>query len=128
MLASINAEQRPRPGRGPAAGTDPAARARLVTAVASTVQRDAARRGEPILRVECEPYRPGGAGTFECLAVTADTPATARNPPESHGFPYRVNVTFATGRFAYCRISPRATKHLRAATPLSRECAGVDPP
>jgi hypothetical protein len=93
-----------------------------------TVQIDAARRGGTILRVECEPYRPGGEGTLECLAVTADTPATARNPPESQGHPYRVNVTFATGRFAYCRISPRAVKQLRAETPLPRECNGIDPP
>ena len=126
-LASINAEQRPRPGRGPAAGSDPVARARLLDAVTSTVRLDAARRVQPILRVECEPYRPGGQEIFACLAVTADTPATERNGPQAQGYPYRVKVTFATGRFAYCRVSPRAAKSRRE-TPLSRKCSGVDEP
>lgn len=128
LLASINAEQRPHRSSGPAAGSDPAARDRLIAAVASEVRSDAARRGDAILRVGCEPYRPGGEGTLVCLAVTADTPATARNPAESQGHPYRVRVAFATGRFAYCRISPRATKKLRADTPLAPACGGVDRP
>jgi DNA-binding SARP family transcriptional activator len=126
-LASINAEQRPHPGRGPAAGSDAAARDRLVAAVASSIRADGVRRGEAIVRVECEPYAPGGDGALTCLAVTADAPPTARSPAQSQGHPYRANVTFATGRFAFCRISPRATKVLRADTPLPATCGGDAP-
>jgi DNA-binding SARP family transcriptional activator len=109
MLASVNAEQRPHFARGPAGD-----RAGLLEAVGAAIRADATRRGEAILRVECEAHR--DAGSLACLAVTRDVAA------QSHGRPYRASVAFESGRFAYCRISPRAAKVLRAETPLPAAC------
>jgi DNA-binding SARP family transcriptional activator len=121
--ASIVAEQRPQFARGAPAGADPAARTRLLRDAGASVRTDAARRAR-VLRVECEPYPSGGEGAYECLAVTGDVPATERNAPGSAGQPYRLRIDYASGRYAYCRISPRAVKKLRAEAPLSPSCGG----
>ena len=69
-IARVTAEQRPHRSRGAPAGSDRAARARLLQAAATSVGADAraraarGRRDGPILRVECAPYpqprRPAG--------------------------------------------------------------------
>jgi hypothetical protein len=99
-----------------------------VAEAAQSIRADAERQVATVLRVECEPYVTGGPGTYACLAVTGDVPATARSGPASAGRPYRVRIDFASGRYAYCRVSPRAVKLLRAEVALSPECAGGDRP
>jgi len=130
LVAQLRAEQRLRAGQGtPARGLEGAAavsaRQALAADLAGAVRRDAqarVRSGEfahRILRVECERY-PRGAhgedpatdlaspiGRYSCLAVTADTPPTARNNASSLGYPYRARADFPSGKFAFCKISGR---------------------
>jgi DNA-binding SARP family transcriptional activator len=122
-LARVRTLQRPHLGRGVPAGSDPRARRRLVASAGGAVEA-AARRQAPILRVECDPYPPG-RGRYECLAVTADVPATARTPAGAHGLAYRVLIDFESGRYGYCRVAPRAAKAQREPVPLSPLCAGA---
>jgi hypothetical protein len=122
----LRAEQRPRFGRGAPAGEDLAARAALVAALPDAIQADARRRvaagalDGPIRVVECEPYprtvEGRGAhldpsqpsGRYACLAITREVQATELNEAAAIGHPYRVEVDFATGRYAFCKVSGRA--------------------
>ena len=136
LVARVNAEQRPRLGRGPAANGDVEARGRLLADVAASLEADARTRAARILRVDCEPFPPGAsaadrdprirAGTFQCLAVTGRVPATSVSPPGWLGAPYLARIDFVSGRYAYCRVAPRASKALRGETPLSRVCSRTD--
>jgi hypothetical protein len=121
-IARVAALQRPHLGRGAPAGGDAGARARLLAAAAADIRSDAGGEA-PVLRVDCEPF-PSGGGRYECLAVTADVPATARTPAGAKGLAYRVLVDFAGGRYGYCRLAPRAVKVQRAPVPLSPLCGG----
>ncbi len=124
-LARVEALQRPHLARGAPAGSDADARGRLVATAAGDIEADAGE-AQPILRVDCDPYPSAAAsrGRYECLAVTADVPATARTPAAAHGLAYRVLVDFDSGRYGYCRLAPRAVKVQRKPVPLSALCGG----
>ena len=124
ILAETKREQRPRFGRGEAAGRDVAARHALVVSAIGSIRADASTRsaagewGGPILSVSCEPFPPTvGApadeipsrqsGRYACLAVTSHIPATPGNPPGAVGHPYRARIDFTTGRYAFCKIRGR---------------------
>ena len=145
IIEQTRREQRPRFGRGAAAGADPAARRRLVASAAASIRADANTRaaaGEfhgPVLRVQCEGY-PVTAGDghpeehlslrsarYTCLAVTSDIPATEGNRPGVVGHFYRARINFANGRYAFCKIRGRpgemAIKR-RKSVPVPRVCGG----
>jgi hypothetical protein len=142
-IAAIRREQRPRFARAAPAGTDVAARERLVASAAASIDVDASRRaaaGEfhgPILRVKCDPYPPSSAaadqasssptGRYKCLAVTSDIPATAGNRSGVVGHPYRTKIDFRTGRYAFCKIRGRPGElavRANALVPVPRVCGG----
>ena len=124
-IVEIRREQRPRLARGTPAGTDVAARERLVASTADSIQADASKRaaaGEfhgPILRVSCEPFPRGGSappadqvpslatGRYSCHAITSDIPATSGNRAGVVGHPYRAKIDFRNGRYAFCKIRGR---------------------
>jgi hypothetical protein len=123
---AIQADQRPRHGRS-AAGE----RAEALAALQAAILADARRRvSEPIADIECErfpraddvlpPERDPSvrAGRYSCLAVTS------RFEGGALGHPYRAQIDFETGRFAYCKItgSPGLARDPRLATP--RACGG----
>jgi hypothetical protein len=145
QAAAARREQRPRFARGTAAGSDLTARRQLVTAAAASIKADATTRSDagefkgPILRVTCEPYPPTvdkvGAeampsrrtGTYECLAVTTEVPASERNVSGVLGYPYRTKIHFRTGRYAFCKVRGRPGELAIRATPgipLSPVCGG----
>src|SRR5262245_26327434 len=116
-IAQAREEQRPRTGDVFAGD-----RGRALAAVSSAVRADAAARvAEPILRVDCAPYPTGATGAdgrYECLAVTADVPATARSPAGARGHAYRVRIDFENGRYAFCKLAPRPQKNLGSAAAM----------
>jgi hypothetical protein len=144
-LERIQREQRPRFARGAPAGTDLAARRRLVDSAAASIQADASARasaGEfngPIMRVECEGYprttarAPADAdpskrtGRYACIAVTSEVPATPGNRSGVVGHPYRARIDFRNGRYAFCKTHGRpgelAVRAQRLA-PVPRVCGG----
>ena len=104
-------EQRPQFGRAPASS-----RAASLDEVAAAIAADARRRVRagaltgPIRRIECDPYPRSlhperqlarRRVRLACLAVTADFEGGAL------GHPYRALIDFATGRYAYCKVSGR---------------------
>ena len=142
-VAQIRREQKPRFGRGTAAGPDVAARERLVASAAASIKTDANQRaaaGEfhgPILRVKCDPYPPSSAsagqatsrptGRYQCLAVTSDIPATAGNRAGAVGQLYRTKLDFRNGRYAFCKIRGRPGElavRLNALVPVPQVCGG----
>jgi type II secretory pathway pseudopilin PulG len=140
------AEQRPRRGGGPPAGTDLVARRRLLDEVTAAILVDARERvaagalAGPILRVECEPFPRTVNGTpahddpnaptgrYACLAVTHDLPARSPDAAGSKGHPYRVGIDFESGSYAFCKIAGSPGKTIPIAgdplVPLARECGG----
>ena len=145
QLEHLRREQRPRFGHGAPAGTDLAARGRLVESATGSIQADASTRaaaGEfngPIMRVQCKPYPPAAgavpadqiasrsAGRYACLAVTSEIPATPGNPGGVLGHPYRARVDFRSGRYAFCKVSGRPGElAIRAtpAVPVPKVCGG----
>jgi hypothetical protein len=127
-VAALRAEQRPRRGRV-ATASRPAA----VRELAATIAADARGRVRAgtlkgtIRRVECEPF-PRSLDParqlarrrvrLACLAVTAEFDQGAL------GHPYRALIDFATGRYAYCKVSgrPDPTPDPEVTTP--RACGG----
>lgn len=145
QLAHLRREQRPRFGHGAPAGTDLAARGRLVASATGSIQADASTRaaaGEfngPIMRVQCRSYPPAAgalpadqiasrsAGRYACLAVTSEIPATPGNPSGVLGHPYRARVDFRSGRYAFCKVSGRPGElaiRARPAVPVPKVCGG----
>jgi hypothetical protein len=145
QLAHLRREQRPRFGHGAPAGTDLAARGRLVASATGSIQADASTRaaaGEfngPIMRVQCRPYPPvtgavpadeiasRSAGRYACLAVTSEIPATPGNPSGVLGHPYRARIDFRSGRYAFCKVSGRPGElaiKARPAVPVPKVCGG----
>jgi hypothetical protein len=127
-VRALAAEQRPHLGRSearprPAALEDLAA---AITADARRRVREGALDG-PIRRVDCEPF-PRSLNPerllarrrvrLTCLAVTAEFERGAI------GHPYRALIDFATGRYAFCKISgrPDPTPDPDVTTP--RACGG----
>lgn len=144
-VARLRTEQRPRFGRGPAAGVDLGARAALLQEATAAVETDARRRvatgalDGPIRRVACEPYprtvEGGGAdvdpsrdsGNYACLAVTRDVAPTERSEAAAIGHPYRVRIDFGSGRYALCKVSGRAGEGSIGKAPIvpvPRVCGG----
>jgi hypothetical protein len=132
----LRAEQRPRFGRGAPAGTDLAMRAALVDGLPAAVLKDARARvaagalDGPIRSVACEPF-PRSAdglgahldpdrstGRYSCLAVTREVEATALNESAAIGHPYRIQVDFESGRYAFCKVSGRAGEGAIATQPI----------
>jgi len=145
LLEETRREQRPRFGRGRAAGTDVPARQALVVSAVGSIRADASKRaaagewGGPILRVQCGPYPPTtGAvaadrapsrrvGRYSCIAVTSEIPATSGNRPGVVGHPYRARIDFGSGRYAFCKIRGRPGElavKARPPVPLPRVCGG----
>ena len=145
LLSEARREQRPRFGRGRAAGTDVRARHALVASTIASIRADASTRsaagewGGPILRVQCGPYPPtdGGVtadrvpsrrtGRYACIAVTSEIPATPGNRPGFVGHPYRARIDFGTGRYAFCKVRGRPGElavRVRPPVPVPRVCGG----
>ena len=145
LLEETRREQRPRFGRGAAAGTDVQARHALVASAIASIRADASTRsaaGEfngPILRVQCGPYPPTtGAvtadsiaskrtGRYSCIAVTSEIPATSGNRTGFVGHPYRARIDFGSGRYAFCKIRGRPGElavRARPPVPVPRVCGG----
>jgi hypothetical protein len=145
IVADTRREQRPRFARGTPAGTDLTARRLLVHSAATSIKADANKRaaaGEfngPILRVRCAPFPPTRegvpadatpsrrTGSYACLAVTSDIPATDRNKAGVVGHPYRTKINFHDGRYAFCKIRGRPGElaiQERPPVPVPRVCGG----
>jgi len=149
VIRALQLEQRPRFRRSnsrPVAGTGPnaelAARAAVLDEVAASILGDARARVRdgaldgPIRRVECEPFprsvtRAGAEddlsrrrGRYYCIAVTAEFEGTAESIGGALGHPYRAQVDFMSGRYAFCKVSgrPDPTPDPRVTTP--RVCGG----
>lgn len=128
-LRALRVEQRPRfarssfvaPASAPAAERL-AARRRLLSGATTAILVDARKRGlhGPIKRVECEAFprtvTPSGAerdlgrrlGRYQCLAITAEVERTATQGTGVIGHPYRMQIDFESGRYAFCKVSGRA--------------------
>ena len=109
--------------------------------LSALILADARRRvalGEldgPIRRVECEPFprtvegvgadrdlgrRRGG---YACIAITAEFGGAA-GARGVIGHQYRALVDFATGRFAYCKVSGQAGPAREQLATTPRACGG----
>jgi hypothetical protein len=110
----LRAQQRPQRGRA-AAG---ASRSEVVDQLQAAILADARARsargrlhGPPAKRVECEPLTgvdPTAARVaYDCVAVTSDLPSSETLPGGVIGHPFRAVAVFSTGRFTWCRVSPR---------------------
>ena len=133
LVRRLETEQRPRFRRS--ASVAPAgapaderldARAALMDELTAEILADArgrARRGEldgPIRRVECEPFprTVSGVGAHEdlarergryaCVAVTAEFGSGEVGATGVIGHQYRTEVHFASGRYAFCKVSGQA--------------------
>lgn len=134
--ARLRVEQRPRFGRGAAAGSDVAQRTNLLGDAQAAVEIDARQRvaagalDGPIRGVECEPFPrtlegrgahldpASKAGRYSCIAVTNDVRAGERTQASTIGHPYRLKIDFATGRYALCKVSGRPGEGSIGATPV----------
>ena len=148
-IRAIQAEQRPRRLRSDAVAPTGAnrrerlaARAGLMDELRGAIVGDARRRvregtlAGPIRRATCEPFPATvdavGAdedlarrrGRFACLAITAEIEGTARNAAGAVGHPYRAQVDFRTGRYAYCKISGRPDPIPNPEITTPRDCGG----
>jgi hypothetical protein len=120
------AESRPVPGRLSGAPADTvAARTAMLANLGDLVLSDARRRhaeGQLHNRakgVECEPFprtvsRRGAehdlsrrSGRYSCLAVTSKFDPSESSVGGSLGYPYRAQLDFTSGRYAFCKVSGR---------------------
>jgi hypothetical protein len=142
--ARLRIEQRPRFGRGAAAGFDVARRKELLAEARAGVEADALRRvaagslAGPVRRVTCEPFPrtldaegahldPDRAfGRYACLAVTHEVPAGERSEAATIGHPYRLRIDFTSGRYALCKVAGRAGEGApaRPLVTVPRVCGG----
>jgi hypothetical protein len=143
LARTLEAEQKPIAKRShapapPGAGGQAqlAARARMMGEITSAIAADArarVRRGAldgPIRRVTCErfPNRPGARGAdrdlsrrrgrFSCIAVTAAFQGGVL------GHQYRVAADFASGRYAFCKITGRAGPEREQVVTIPAACGG----
>lgn len=145
-IRKLEREQRPRFGRyqfsaadAAAAGEPPETRARLVDELSDAILVDSLRRarsgefekaGE---RVECEALggesdseAPGRdlSRRFSCIAVTSEIERSANTVGVMTGHPYRAQVDFESGRYAFCKISGQADLTLNPLVTTPRVCGG----
>jgi hypothetical protein len=137
LARMLQAEQRPILRRFAVARPDTlTARASMMDGITTAIAADArarVRRGAlkgPIRRVSCErfPNRPGTAGAdrdlsqrrgrFSCIAVTADFQGGVL------GHQYRVAADFASGRYAFCKITGRAGPERDQIVTIPAACGG----
>jgi hypothetical protein len=144
--ARLRLEQRPRFGRGPAAGADIAQRTTLLREARSGVEDDARRRVAarslegPVRWVTCAPHPPSvegkgdhldpakESGNYACLAVTSEVPVGEGSEGGAIGHPYRLRIDFGSGRYALCKVSGQAGEGASAAQPplpVPRACGGA---
>jgi hypothetical protein len=143
--ARLRIEQRPRFGRGVAAGSDVAQRTELLADARTAIEQDALDRVAtgslegPVRRVTCEPFPrslddegahldPGrSSGRYACLAVTQDVPPGERSVAATIGHPYRMRIDFISGRYALCKVAGRPGEGAPVVRPpvtVPRACGG----
>jgi hypothetical protein len=143
--ARLRIEQRPRFGRGVAAGSDVGQRTELLADARAAIEQDALDRVAagslegPVRRVTCEPFPrslddegahldPGrSSGRYACLAVTQDVPAGERSVAAAIGHPYRLRIDFSRGRYALCKVAGRPGEGAPVVRPpvtVPRACGG----
>jgi hypothetical protein len=138
FLATVDREQRPRRGRGPAetrgaAGAVSAADRRgarhdLLAAAQRDIKADARERSsKPVGGVQCEPFPKRldatppvadlsrAAAAYDCVAVASQFETGVI------GMPFRLAVHFDSGRYAWCRIVPLGDRD-RLSHPLPDAC------
>jgi hypothetical protein len=143
----LTRDSRPRFGRGPAAaGLGPAsalrARRALMTRIEASVLADARvrfRRDGPFVMTRCDaaPKRLDGSppqddltlptARLACLAVEREAPAVGRTPGILLGQPFRAQVDFRRGRYAWCKIEESAGEGfagVQVSVPVPRACGG----
>lgn len=143
LVRELEAEQRPRFERSSSIAplTAPprrqlSARAAMLDDLAAAIATDARRRvrrrefAGRIRRVECEPFPRSVDGTgaeadltrrrgrYACLAVTSEFEGGLL------GHQYRARVDFATGRFAYCKVSGQSGPSRDQLVTTPRVCGG----
>jgi hypothetical protein len=149
LVRRLEAEQRPRFRRStsvaaPRAGVDErlATRAALIDELSAEILADArarTRRGQldgPVLRVSCEPFPRTvdgvGAdqdltrrrGRYACVAVTAEFGSGEAGATGVIGHQYRTEADFATGRYAFCKVSGQAGPSREQLVTTPRVCGG----
>ena len=143
LIRELEAEQRPRFERSSSVAPVAAPPRRQLTARAAVLDdlvaaiatdaRARVRRGElagRIRRVECEPFPRSVDGTgaeddltrrrgrYACLAVTSEFEGGLL------GHQYRARVDFATGRFAFCKVSGQSGPSRDQLVTTPRACGG----
>jgi hypothetical protein len=110
----LRAEQRPQRGRAEAGASRAAVVGELEAGILADARARAARgrlHGPPAKRVECQPLAGADAGAarvaYDCIAVTSDLPSGESLPGGVIGHPFRAVADFSTGRFTWCKVSPR---------------------
>ena len=110
----LRAEQRPQRGRADAGAPRTAVIAGLEAGILADARARAARgrlHGPPATRVECKPLAGVDASAarvaYDCIAVTSDLPSGESLPGGVIGHPFRAVADFPTGRFTWCKVSPR---------------------
>lgn len=143
--ARLRIEQRPRFGRGVAAGSDVEQRTVLLADARGALEEDATRRVAagslegPIRGVTCEPFPRSvddegahldpsrSSGRYVCLAVTSYVPAGERSGAGAIGHPYRMRIDFISGRYALCKVAGRPGEGAPVVRPpiaVPRACGG----
>jgi hypothetical protein len=153
-VARLRAELRPQTRRAPRFAVAPAAtadddvlrrRRALVRELERAVLDDARARVEsgelriPVRTARCErfPRRAAGpppedepatrTGRYECLALTSRIVSGEDHAGGAIGYPFRARIDFATGDYAFCKISGRAGEGAMRGRPLvavPRICGG----
>ena len=110
----LRAAQRPQRGRTEAGASRSAVVDALEAGILADAQARAARgrlHGPPANRVECKPLAgadaTAGRVAYDCIAVTSDLPSGESLPGGVVGHPFRAVADFSTGRFTWCKVSPR---------------------
>jgi hypothetical protein len=143
--ARLRIEQRPRFGRGVAAGSHVGQRTELLADARAAIEQDALDRVAagslegPVRRVTCEPFPRSlddegahldpsrSSGRYACLAVTQDVPAGERSVAATIGHPYRMRIDFIRGRYALCKVAGRPGEGALVVRPpvtVPRACGG----
>ena len=66
-------------------------------------------------------------GRYGCIAVTSDIPSTSGNRSGVLGQPYRMQIDFRSGRYAFCKVRGRPGElavRKQAPIPVPPVCGG----